>query len=50
MKPHYLENGLVHIAAANLLPSPVFVSTDKRQLTAAKLTGLTTVNLTPRRA
>ena len=39
---------LLHIAAARLLPSPKFVSTDKRQLAAAKLAGLTTVDLTPR--
>ena len=38
---------LLHIAAARLLPSPVFVSTDKRQLAAAKLAELSTVNLSP---
>ncbi|MEJ6603498.1 MAG: type II toxin-antitoxin system VapC family toxin [Verrucomicrobiia bacterium] len=39
---------LLHIAAARLLPSPKFISTDKRQLAAAKLAGLTTVDLTHR--
>ena len=39
---------LLHIAAARLLPSPVFVSTDKRQLAGAKLGGLSTVDLSPK--
>ncbi|WED66566.1 hypothetical protein PXH66_06845 [Synoicihabitans lomoniglobus] len=35
----------MHIAGAILLQNPKFFSTDKRQLTSAKLAGLTTVNL-----
>lgn len=33
---------LLHIAAARLLQAPIFVSTDKRQLAAARLAGLKT--------
>lgn len=36
---------LLHIATARLLDAPEFISTDRRQLAAAKLAGLRTRNL-----
>jgi predicted nucleic acid-binding protein len=38
---------LMHVAAAKLLKAPRFISTDKRQLSAARLAGLKVTNLSP---